>query len=322
MSMQSTGSILQSRREDLIGGSDRTPAGAGLVPARVAEMLGSVQQDRPVHSRGVRGLLHTVEPPTMRNGTVGTRRVEEQHRLQPSHDPLNRQASRQPSETHAGGLMVFDHKGRLVMANAYAELTMAALGVELNRGGRLRIDALGASDAKGSGVDGELPEWLDPKWIEPVIEGNERLGTVVQIPESRRSRASTQGGLPAYKLRQVIEFIHAHIDQPISLTQLASVAALSPFHFHREFKRSTGLTPGKYILEVRIKRAETLLSDTDLPLAQVAVQVGFADQSHFTVAFRRATSMTPRTYRNATAKSGQPQGKSALVQRLDDRRAA
>jgi AraC-like DNA-binding protein len=114
-------------------------------------------------------------------------------------------------------------------------------------------------------------------------------------------------------LRKIVEFIHAHIDQPISLRQLASLASLSDSHFHREFKRSTGLTPGKYISEVRIKRAETLLSETDLPLVQIALQVGFHDQSHFTVAFRRATSMTPRIYRNATANVRRPQAEFALA---------
>jgi AraC-like DNA-binding protein len=208
--------------------------------------------------------------------------------------------SLQAPQTRAGGLMVFDHKGRLVAADACAELIMAGLGVELNCGSRLRVDALDASAAR-TVRDWNLPGWLNPDWIEPVIEGTERLGTVVQIP-AQRSAPTTQGGLPTYKLRQVVEFIDAHIDQAINLTQLAAVASLSPFHFHREFKRSTGLTPGKYILEARIKRAETLLRESDLPLAQVAIQVGFADQSHFTVAFRKATSMTPRIYRNATAK--------------------
>ena len=227
-------------------------------------------------------------------------RVEQQHRLQMSQDWLERRDAWHRPETRVGGLMVFDHKGRLVAADASAELIMAALGVESSRGCRLRIDALDMSDAKPSG-DGKLPDWLDPEWIEPVIEGSERLGTVVQIPRPQGSIPPAQGGLPAYKLRRIIEFIEAHIEQSINLNELAAVASLSPFHFHREFKRSTGLTPGKYIFETRIKRARTLLCESDLPLAQVAMQVGFADQSHFTAAFRKATSMTPRNYRNSNS---------------------
>jgi AraC-like DNA-binding protein len=244
----------------------------------------------------------------MQNGSLlnhSKMHVEQQRLLQPR-DPLGEPGSWHGPETRSAGMMVFDHKGRLVVADASAELTMAALGVELNRGSRLRIGALDASDAKPSG-GWALPEWLDPEWIEPVIEGSERLGTVVQIPGAQRSRPSTMGGLTAYKLRQVVEFIQAHIDEPINLRQLASVVSLSPFHFHREFKRSTGLTPGKYIFELRIKQAKVLLCESDLPLAQVAVQVGFADQSHFTVAFRKATSMTPRMYRNALARVDSPE---------------
>jgi len=225
---------------------------------------------------------------------------EEEHWLRQPYDSLSQRDPWRPPETRSGGLMVFDHKGRLVKADTCAERILAAIGVELTRDPRLRIDALDTTDAKPQG-DSQLPGWLDPEWIEAIIEGNERLGTVVQIPDRARSASPVQGGLPVYKLRQAVEFIEAHFDRPITLARLAAVVSLSPFHFHRQFKRSAGLTPGKYISQIRIKRAKTLLSESDLPLAEVAIQVGFADQSHFTAAFRRATSMTPRTYRNATA---------------------
>jgi AraC-like DNA-binding protein len=198
--------------------------------------------------------------------------------------------------------MVFDHKGRLVKADTCAERIMAALGVELSRTARLRIEALDISDAQPFRRS-QLPEWLDPAWIEAVIEGNERLGTVVQIPKQTRSSAPrrAQSGLPVYKLRRAMELVELHIDEPINLERLAAVVRLSPFHFHRQFKQSTGLTPRKYVLRVRLERAKALLSDSDLPIVEVAAQVGFADQSHFSAAFRQATSMTPKTYRNATA---------------------
>src|SRR5262249_47258734 len=95
------------------------------------------------------------------------------------------------------------------------------------------------------------PDWLDPEWIEPVIGSNERLGTVVQITKQARNNASTpsQSGLAAYKLRQAIEFVEAHIHEAIKLERLAAAVGMSPFHFHRQFKRSTGTTPGKYILQ-------------------------------------------------------------------------
>src|SRR6185295_15014747 len=113
-------------------------------------------------------------------------------------------------------------------------------------------------------------------------EGGERLGTVVEIPERFFSRALLrQSGLPGYKLRQAVDFIQAHIDQPIHLKQLAASVALSPFHFHRQFKKAMGMTPHQYIVQLQIDRAKKLLSNSDMPLAAVAAQVGFADQSHF-----------------------------------------
>jgi AraC-like DNA-binding protein len=232
-------------------------------------------------------------------------RGEEPHPSYPSHDSPSDPVSRHMQHAHAIGLMVFDHKGRLVAADSRAELLMAARGVHLNCGGRLRVDAL-ATSTVDTRVGWGLPDWLHPDWIEPVIDGDERLGTIVRVPEVRRAAAHGRGGLPVYKLRQIAEFIRAHMDQQISVAQLARVASLSPFHFHREFKRSTGLTPGKYISKVRVDQAKTLLSETQLSLAQVALHVGFTDQSHFTTAFRRATSMTPRAYRKVSAIARRP----------------
>jgi AraC-like DNA-binding protein len=222
----------------------------------------------------------------------------------PRLEPSERQSehhSEPPATRGSGGMMVFDHKGRLVKADAHAEFSLSAMGVELSGRPRLRIDALDASHSE-SGRDLRLPGWLDSDWIEPVMEGSERLGTIVEIPERFYSRALLrQSGLPGYKLRRAMDFIRSHLDQPILLEQVAASVALSPFHFHREFKRSTGLTPHQYIVQLRMERAKALLSDSDMPLAEVAAQVGFADQSHFSSTFRRATSMTPRSYRNATA---------------------
>jgi AraC-like DNA-binding protein len=212
-----------------------------------------------------------------------------------------RHPGRDSASPGSAGLIVFDHRGRLVKANVQAEVSLSAIGVELNRSPRLRIDALDASDSKPAD-NARLPDWLDSDWIKPIVEGSERLGTVVEIPERFFSRALLrQSGLPTYKLRRAMDFIQSHIDQPILLGQVAAAVALSPFHFHREFKRATGMTPHQYIVHVRMERAKTLLSDSDLSLVEVAAQVGFADQSHFSSTFRKATAMTPRSYRNATA---------------------
>ena len=196
---------------------------------------------------------------------------------------------------------MFDHKGRLIKADTCAERILAAVGVELSRVPRLRVDVFDTSSATPPG-NSDLPAWLDPEWIEPVMEGNERLGTVVKIQnQAQRSAPPAQGGLPAFKMRRVVEFIEAHLDRPIKLARLAAVVDLSKFHFHRQFKRATGSTPHEYIVQKRIERAKALLSDSQLPLVEIAAQAGFADQSHFGSTFRKVTSMTPRVFRNATS---------------------
>jgi AraC-like DNA-binding protein len=200
-----------------------------------------------------------------------------------------------------GGVILFDRKGYLVKADTRAEQTLATVGIALDRNPRLRVEAL---DVTGPTPAGNLkfPDWMDPEWVEPIVEDGDRLGTAVLFPERSLGRAlPSRGGLPAYKLRRVLEFIETNIDQSLALEDLAASAAVSPFHFHRQFKRSTGVTPHRYIVQVRMERAKSLLSKSELPLAEVAAQVGFADQSHFTSTFRRSTSMTPRSYRNATA---------------------
>ena len=106
------------------------------------------------------------------------------------------------------------------------------------------------------------------------------------------------GVLPKHKLRAVIEYIHEHLDAELSLDHLAAVAHVSPYHFARLFKSSTGLPPHQYVIARRVERAKELLRERDRPpLAEVATEVGFADQSHFTRHFKRLVGVTPRRFR-------------------------
>ena len=104
-------------------------------------------------------------------------------------------------------------------------------------------------------------------------------------------------GLPSYKLRQVIEYIQAHLEQDLNLTQLAEVAELSQYYFVRMFKQSVGVAPYQYVLQCRVERAKQLLQKNNLAIAQVALCCGFTDQNHLTRVFRRLTSTTPKAYR-------------------------
>ena len=132
----------------------------------------------------------------------------------------------------------------------------------------------------------------------------ESLGNVLAVHLLRHFSApgpadDRPGGvLPRHKLRAVIDYIHEHLDAELSLDHLAAVAHVSPYHFARLFKNSTGLPPHQYVIARRVERAKELLRDRErLPLAEVAAEVGFADQSHFTRHFKRLVGVTPRRFR-------------------------
>jgi AraC family transcriptional regulator len=105
--------------------------------------------------------------------------------------------------------------------------------------------------------------------------------------------------LPGPRLKRVTEFIALHLDQDLTLAQLGAVACMSPFHFARLFKRSTGLPPHRFVVRARIDQARALLTEERLPIRRIAEVVGFRTVSHFTAVFHRVTGTTPRAYRAA-----------------------
>jgi AraC family transcriptional regulator len=111
------------------------------------------------------------------------------------------------------------------------------------------------------------------------------------------ANAAPNDGLPANRLRTVLDHIHTHLEGSLTVSQLAAMVGMSPQHFANLFRRSTGLAPHRYVLGRRIERAEHLLCTTDLSLAEITLESGFAGQSHFTDVFRKALGITPRRYR-------------------------
>ena len=106
------------------------------------------------------------------------------------------------------------------------------------------------------------------------------------------------GGLPNYKLREAIAYINNHLDQDLSLTQLATLVQMSPYYFATLFKKSTGLAPHQYVSKCRIEKAKQLLKNRELTIIEICQLVGFQTQSHFTRVFRKHTATTPKAYRD------------------------
>lgn len=139
--------------------------------------------------------------------------------------------------------------------------------------------------------------WLGPLYVQSLA--NVLAVHLLRGYSNTKPRiALYQGGLCERKVLQVSDYIHAHLDQSIKLTDLADVAGISQFHFSRLFKQSMGSPPYQYILQQRVERAKQLLRHSKLAISEIALQCGFNSQSHLSQHFRSSTGVTPSTYRN------------------------
>lgn len=105
-----------------------------------------------------------------------------------------------------------------------------------------------------------------------------------------------RGGLAPYQLRRAREFVEAHLSENVGLAEIAAAAGLSPFHFARSFKASTGLTPHQFLVKCRLERARELLLSRDHSISEVALLAGFCDQSHLSAHFKRLYGATPKQF--------------------------
>lgn len=113
------------------------------------------------------------------------------------------------------------------------------------------------------------------------------------VPLARHHGRSESRAMPAFAA--VIDYLHAHLDQRLTLTALADVAGLSPFHFLRRFRDQHGATPQQMLMALRLAQAKRLLARGE-SAAQVAAAVGLSDQAHLTRAFARRYGTTPGRY--------------------------
>ncbi|MCK9284700.1 MAG: AraC family transcriptional regulator [Rhodocyclaceae bacterium] len=99
------------------------------------------------------------------------------------------------------------------------------------------------------------------------------------------------------RLDAMLDFIDSQLSEPLSLTDLADKVGVSRAHFARRFRTLTGTSPHRYLTMRRIEKAKQLLGETTDSLAQIALEVGFSNQSHFTQVFHATTGITPSQYR-------------------------
>jgi AraC family transcriptional regulator len=154
---------------------------------------------------------------------------------------------------------------------------------------------------------GRFQQLIRMNWNEPGERlltsslAHEMLSHALLSQVGKRQGLRLKGGLAAHLRRQLVEFIEAHLADPLTLGQLAGMCALSEYHFARMFRESFGLPPHQYLLARRMEQARRLLRQTERPLGDVALACGFASASHFSNRFRQVMGATPGEYRQALA---------------------
>ena len=111
--------------------------------------------------------------------------------------------------------------------------------------------------------------------------------------------APAKGGLAPWAERRCLEMMQARLSEDISLDELAAAAQLSPFHFARMFKQSLGVPPRVYLTRLRVEKACELLEMTDLPITEIALEVGYSSNQVLARVFLKHMRLSPSDYRRA-----------------------
>lgn len=113
------------------------------------------------------------------------------------------------------------------------------------------------------------------------------------VKESRSGSPS----LPGFKLRQITDWMSENLAEDFNLNRLAAQAGLSKFYFNRLFKNAMGVSPSRYHINLRMDEAKRLLRETKKTVVEIALDVGYANPSHFAQLFRKETGLSPSDYR-------------------------
>jgi AraC family transcriptional regulator len=134
----------------------------------------------------------------------------------------------------------------------------------------------------------------DEPWSAAIAED---LAVHLAMRHGRPAEAAAYAGLAPHRLQRVLALIEERLADPMPVHDLAAAVGMSPYHFARMFKQSTGQPPHHYITWQRMDRAKELLARSPFPLAEIAARVGYRTQAHFTGVFHARVGITPRAYR-------------------------
>jgi AraC family transcriptional regulator len=175
---------------------------------------------------------------------------------------------------------------------------------EIVRGGTVQLEPrFPFSDPLVSQIVSTLTHEVESGFLDNILVDALSTALAVRIVrhfvDPSKITPAPSNGLSRERLQRVRDYIEACLDDRLTLADPAGVACLSPYHFSRSFKQAIGVGPQRYVMQQRIERAKTLMRRTSQPLAWIALEVGFTDQSHLTSVFRRETGMTPGRFRAA-----------------------
>ena len=151
------------------------------------------------------------------------------------------------------------------------------------------LTLLGDEAATGDGSSSIFSEQAIDLLCTQLIRGHSSLSSL-KAPEPPR-------GLADWQVKKVTGYMQEHLDEAIGLQELADLVYLSRVHFATAFRQATGQSPYGWLTELRISRARQLLGQPELPVTEIALEVGYQTPSAFTAAFRKRTGLTPTEYR-------------------------
>jgi AraC-like DNA-binding protein len=130
-----------------------------------------------------------------------------------------------------------------------------------------------------------------------LLQASHVLGTLMAVVIERRQKARPQNQDIARKVAGVITYMSEHVHEPLSVSSLARLANLSPAYFGSIFRAHTGSSPRDYLHLLRIHRACQMLQDTTLNVKEIAANLGYQDQFHFSRQFKGFQGISPTQYR-------------------------
>jgi AraC family transcriptional regulator len=179
----------------------------------------------------------------------------------------------------------------IVETEPYAAEMLGAYGLWLDEIRYLRDPGIAAL-ALRIAREVEAPDAASPLAVE---------GLVLELFAllARRTNGATESGQPPAWLARACEHVHAQFAGSFSVGEVATAVGIHPAHLARAFRQHYGVPIGAYVRRLRLEWAAARLATSDDPLASIAYDAGFANQSHFTRAFKRFTGLTPGAYRQS-----------------------